>query len=276
MEKLISICVPVYNGEKYIRETIDMILNQDYKNLEILISDNASTDNTIKEVESISDNRIRIIKNPTNVGMGANWNNLLKLVKGEYLMIVCSDDFLLPGAISAKAAILDANEDVNIVFSSSYVMNEFGKEIFLRRPFKKNQKLEIPRIQKKLFTTKNFFAEPTNIMLRKSAADQTGEFDTSLWYTIDWDYWLRVLNLGNAYYIDKPYSGFRVHSSSATGSSLVNSDKILKDEQLFIEKHKDGKFIPVDKKMINTRERNIKTRLFMKVVFMRLTNLFKR
>lgn len=276
MESLISVCIPVYNGESFIGETIQMILKQDYDNMEILISDNASTDNTVKEIIKIQDTRIRILMNNTNIGMGGNWNSLIKQAKGEYVIIVCADDFLLPGAIRAKAEVLDRNSDVNIVFSSSYVMNEKGRKIMKRRPFRGNCKLDGKKMQQELFIKRNFFAEPTNNMLRRSAMLYTGEFDEKLWYTIDWDYWIRILSEGNAYYIDKPYSGFRISSSSATGSSLSGKEKILKDEYMFINKYKKEKIIPITQEMLELRNKNIQKRLKQKILFMKFGTIMSK
>ena len=276
MGTLVSVCIPVFNGEVFIKETIEMILKQDYDNMEILVSDNESTDHTVEEIKKIKDSRIKLLQNERNLGMGGNWNSLMRQARGDYLLLVCADDYLLPGAIREKAKILDDNPDVNIVFSSSYVMNEKGRKLMIRRPFRKSCKLEARKMQQDLFVKRNIFAEPTNNMLRKSAMLEVGDFDTNLWYTIDWDYWLRMLNTGNAYYIDKPYSGFRISSSSATGSSLNGTEKILKDESVFIEKHKEGKIIPVTHEMIVQREKNVQRRLSQKIIFMRINTLISK
>lgn len=276
MDKLVSVCVPVYNGEKYIKDTLTMILNQEYANIEVIVSDNNSTDGTLNAIADICDERVKVITNDVNVGMGANWNKLLDEATGEYIIIVCSDDFIMPGAIKEKAQILEQNENVCLVFSSSYVMSSVGKNIYLRRPFRGNKLLDGKIFQKKLFTTKNMLAEPTNVMARKSVVTETGYFDSELWYTIDWDYWLRMLNKGDAYYVDKPLSGFRVHNDSATGSSLDNTRKVMDDEFKFISKHREKKFLNIDEKMIAKRELNIKIRLFQKIIFIKLNRYIGR
>ena len=255
MSTLVSVCIPVYNGAPFIKNTIEMVLAQNYDNMEVLVSDNASTDNTVEEIKKIQDKRVKLFQNETNLGMGGNWNCLIDRAQGEYVIIVCADDFILPGAIKAKAQVLDDNPDVDIVFSSTYVMNEKGRKLFQRRPFRKSQKLIKEETQRDLFVKSNFFAEPPNNMMRKSAMDKAGKFDSSLWYTIDWDYYLRILNYGNAYYIDKPYEGFRISSSSATGSSLSGKEKILKDEEVFLKKYKTGTVIPVTDQMFVERKR---------------------
>lgn len=268
--KKVSVCIPVYNGERFIKETIEMVLAQDYENIEVLVSDNASTDGTIKEIRRINDKRVKLFQNSDNLGMGANWNCLLDKASGEYLIIVCADDYLLPGAIRKKVEILENNPDVNIVFSASCVMSEQRKIIFKRRPYKKSRKFNADWIQKQLFIEKNIFAEPTNNMLRRSAVEQVGEFDINLWYTIDWDYWLRILNTGNAYYLDEILSGFRIFADSATGSNLNSKERIMADEEVFIKKYKSGNIMPLTQEMIDRRRKNVENRLFMKIVFMKI------
>lgn len=276
MGSLVSVCIPVYNGGLFIRKTIQMVLEQDYDNMEVLVSDNASTDNTVEEIKAIHDDRVRLLQNKTNLGMGGNWNSLLKQAAGDYVIIVCADDFLFPGAIREKASVLDNNPDVNIVSSASFVMNEKGKKIMKRRPFRGSRKFDGKAMQQELFVKRNLFAEPTNNMLRRSAMLRTGGFDEALWYTIDWDYWIRILNEGNAYYIDKPYSGFRISTSSATGSNLSGKEKILKDEQVFLKKYRNENIIPVTQEMLEMRNRNVQKRLSQKILFMKIGTLLSK
>lgn len=276
MESLVSVCIPVYNGEQFIRETIEMVLKQDYDNIEVLVSDNASTDKTVDEINKVHDKRVRLLHNKVNIGMGGNWNGVMKQAKGEYVNIVCADDFLLPYAIKEKVKVFDNNPDVNIVSSASYVMNESGKKIMKRRPFKRSCKLDGKIMQRELFIKRNLFAEPTNNMLRRSAILRTGEFDANLWYTIDWDYWIRILEEGNAYYIDKPYSGFRISASSATGTNLNGKEKILRDEEVFLSKYVNGDIFPVTEEMLEQRKKNVQKRLNQKIIFMKIATLMSK
>lgn len=270
MSSLVSVCIPVYNGADYIKETIERVLAQDYDNMEIIISDNASTDDTVKVIEEIKDDRIKLYRNESNLGMIPNWNKLISLATGEYFIIICADDYIFPGAIKAKAEILDNNPDVSIVFSSSYVMNSKGKKLLYRRPYKKSQKLEGSAVQKELFIKRNFFAEPPNNMMRKSAMSQIGEYDLNLWYTVDWDYYIRLLGTGNAYYIDYPYEGFRISGSSTSGSNLFGGERILNDEKVFVDKYKNGNYFEVTEDMLKKRKKNVENRLKMKIMFMKV------
>ncbi len=275
MSTLVSVCIPVYNGEPFILETINMVLAQDYDNMEIIISDNTSSDHTVDKIKEITDERVQLYQNDHNLGMGGNWNVLLDKAKGDYIIIVCADDFLLPGAIREKARILDENPDVSIVFSAAHVMSEKGSKIFTRKKYHKDMKIDGKTMQKDLFCSKNFMCEPINNMFRASAARKTGYFDTSLWYTIDWDYWLRILNHGNAYYLKKAYSGFRVSTTSATGANLNRENRILDDETVFINKYKTGEIMYVDDEMLALRKKKVESRLRLKKLFMRIGKIFR-
>ncbi len=91
---LVSICMPVYNGEKYIQSALSCLLNQTYKNIELIISDNASTDSTeaiCRSYENI-DSRISYFRNSTNTGMARNFNRVIELAKGDYIMMAANDD----------------------------------------------------------------------------------------------------------------------------------------------------------------------------------------
>ncbi len=268
----VNVLVPVYNGQDFIRETLERVLEQDYEDFDVLVCDNASTDYTVDEIKKVQDDRIRFFQNETNLGMGGNWNRLLSEADGEYIIFVCADDLLLPGALRKKADVLDRYPDVNLVFSASDIVNEKGKKIFTRRPYKGSQMFVGSEIQKKLFVEKNIFAEPTNNMLRRNATKQVGEFDTNLWYTIDWDYWIRMTNTGNVYYIDESMSGFRVSGSSATGTST--SERVLKDEEVFMQKYVTGDIIHITDEMIQKREKNYRNRMFMRNAFMKVLSLF--
>ena len=104
MEPLVSVCIPAYNNAAYIKETIDSILKQTWKNLELVICDDKSKDNTIEVIESIKDDRIRLCKNEKNLGMSGNWNKCLHECKGEFIKLICADDMLREDAIEKEEA----------------------------------------------------------------------------------------------------------------------------------------------------------------------------
>ena len=95
---LVTIGVPVYNGERFLTQCLDSLLSQTYQNWVLVISDNASTDRTQQICESYvqSDPRIRYRRNPLNIGMYGNWNQVLQLVRTPYRKLASADDFWAP------------------------------------------------------------------------------------------------------------------------------------------------------------------------------------
>lgn len=112
----VSVLVPVYNTkEEYFRETIESILNQTYKNFELIILDDASTTNIEEIVRSYKDNRIRFYKNPKNLGISLTTNKLIDLAKGEFIALMDSDDISVSTRLQKEVDYLDKNPTVSIV-----------------------------------------------------------------------------------------------------------------------------------------------------------------
>ena len=96
MEKLVSVIIPAYNHEKYIGDAINSVLNQTYKNIELIVEDDLSTDNTVKEIKKIKDKRLKTIFSKKNKGPVRTMNHLLSMCKGDYIAILGSDDIWYP------------------------------------------------------------------------------------------------------------------------------------------------------------------------------------
>lgn len=128
---LVSILIPVYNREKYISETVKSALNQTYKNIEIIVVDNKSTDDTWRILFNLSklDKRIKIFQNDSNIGPVKNWKRCLDEAQGEYGKILWSDDLIAPEFLEKTIPFLE-NEDVGFVFT--------GTEIFIDGTEKKS------------------------------------------------------------------------------------------------------------------------------------------
>ena len=137
----ISIGIPVYNGEKFIRKCIESVLQQTYKNFELIISDNASTDSTSKICEEClrKDNRITFVRQNKNMGQNWNFNFLLEKANGEYFVWVAADTIILPGFIEKNIAVLESQDKTvgcisKIKIEQTYV-DKFKKEKQILKKF---------------------------------------------------------------------------------------------------------------------------------------------
>jgi glycosyltransferase involved in cell wall biosynthesis len=125
----VSIGLPVFNGEKYLAEAIDSILSQTYRDFELIISDNASTDDTELICQSYvaKDSRVRYYKNETNVGVSANFNRVFQLSSSEYFKWVACDDICTPDFLEKCVKVLDANPSVVVCHSKTGRINDRGE-----------------------------------------------------------------------------------------------------------------------------------------------------
>jgi predicted O-linked N-acetylglucosamine transferase (SPINDLY family)/glycosyltransferase involved in cell wall biosynthesis len=130
-QPLVSIAMPVYNGERYICQALDSLLAQDYNNFELLISDNASTDATAEICQKYAANnpKIRYFRNSTNIGAISNFNQAFKLSTAKYFMWAAYDDLWAPSYVSKCLAQLESHPNAVLCFSEIHVINELGSPI---------------------------------------------------------------------------------------------------------------------------------------------------
>ena len=122
---LVTIGIPVYNGAAYIAATLDSVLAQSHEHLEIIVSDNASTDRTPEILEEYAerDSRIRLILNPTNLGAAPNYNRTFALARGEFFKWAAHDDLCEPTFISTCVEALRNDDRVVLAYPESEVID---------------------------------------------------------------------------------------------------------------------------------------------------------
>ncbi len=129
MKPKISVVMPVYNSEKYLRESIESILNQYFLNFEFIIIDDCSTDSSLKIIKSYKDERIKLIQNKENLGTVKSRNIGLKEAQGKYIAIMDSDDISLRNRLNTQIYYLEHNPNIYLIGSSAIFIDENGKDI---------------------------------------------------------------------------------------------------------------------------------------------------
>ena len=108
MEPLVSICIPTHQGSRWIRDSIASALAQDYARVEVVVSDDHSTDGTAETAEAVPDERVRVVRSDRRLGMARNWNRSVQLARGDYIKFLMQDDLLDPTCVSRMATVLTA------------------------------------------------------------------------------------------------------------------------------------------------------------------------
>lgn len=226
-EPKISVCIPVYNYEKYLGEAVESVLQQTFTDFELIVVDNHSTDKTpqIAEKYAKQDKRIILHRNETNLGMISNWNLSILLARGEYMKMLCADDKLMPRCLEVFADILNKNPQISLVTSFSKCIGDedtIKDEKWVYATGEINGK----ELQKNLFLMWNWIGSPTTVMFRRKDL-HIGLFNQA-WnrYLPDRDFWIRLLSIGNAYVVPEILCLHRTHNESFTATCNPNFDCI--------------------------------------------------
>ncbi len=243
---LVSICIPTYNNEKTIQQTIESVVSQSYKNMEILIIDDASSDQTLSIVENIHDTRIRVIENEKNLGMVANWNKCIHEASGEYIKLLCADDILYADAIRIEVAILRKHKDVTLVESNTRLINDEYKPIGAFNRFPWFGKMDGKRLAKTSLMLNNFFGAPCANMFRKKDAMAVGGFDEKFTYILDFDLWVSLASIGKVYILPVALHGFMVRQNSNTDQMInSNQDVYVEEHKNLVQKHQEREVLRI-------------------------------
>jgi hypothetical protein len=216
----ISVCIPTYNGAKYIAQTIESILNQTFTDFEIIVSDDGSSDNTLEIVGLFNDPRIVRIDRLSKVGAEANWNNAVANASASLVKLVCQDDILYPECLEVEVQTMSKseNQDVSFCFHLRDFVTPNSRKLSARRVGYSNlQKYSKTEILKKVVRSGgNPIGEPMAVTMRKISLNSAGKFRGD--YVIDLDMWSKLSDQGSALFIEQHLSAFRISKTSWTSS----------------------------------------------------------
>lgn len=224
----VSIVIPTFNRANYLEEAISSALAQDYENLEVIVSDNASTDNTEQVAKLFLKNpRMRYFRNLENIGMVPNWYEaVFKRSTGDWFILLSDDDILInPHFVSSAMRLIQSSPDVRVVYSSSYVYDQGLNTVApINIPFRSIE-------DGKLVFSKRGTVHPQdfalcNILFNKNLAIECGAFKNSNNLSCDTELFLRLCLLGKVGVVKEYSSVYRVHSENLLKSVNKNTDLI--------------------------------------------------
>ncbi len=236
----VSICIPLYNGSRFITETLKSVLNQDYSNMEIIINDDCSTDDSIDIVKGFKDSRIKVYVNEKNYGLVGNWNKTVSYASGEFIKLMCQDDLLYAGAVSSQVKMLKRYPGASLTVGNTCVIDSKGSVVMARDRFHRDLLIHGERYAKMALHGRNIYAEPSNMLYRLKDFYKVGKYDSSLLYTPDWDFGIRLSYLGDVACSKNYIMKFRLSDSSETNRIYAKTFYTsIRDSDRMIEKHKN-------------------------------------
>jgi glycosyltransferase involved in cell wall biosynthesis len=217
MHPLVSVIIPSYNHEPFVSETIASILDQSYSDFEIVVTDDGSRDHTPDVIRQFSDRRINLEVFQQNRGASVAANSAIRRSRGEFICMLSSDDYFLPGKLERQVAFLSANSAIAAVFGIPRFIDErgaallpgntFNGDIF-KIPFKENLRSRRSWLRH-FFLHGNCLCQPT-VMVRRAVFNDIGLFDPRLANLPDFDMWVRLCMKHEIHVMPEEYTAMRI------------------------------------------------------------------
>ena len=222
---LVSICIPVFNGENFIKDCLNSIINQNYKDFEVIVVDNNSNDKTLEIVKSYNDPRIKIYSNEKNIGAINNFSRCIELTTAEYFVLIPHDDMMYQNFISEASGILDKNKNVGLVYAGVDYIDE-DKNI-IRKGINYDRDLCLKKHETINDIVTNFM--PLQLpMVRSKILKKIGKFDEKFSLFSDVNLWLKIMYLDwDVYFISQTLSCLRTHKKQAQRGFQVQNTVLI-------------------------------------------------
>lgn len=225
---LVSVIIPTYNRAELLKQAMASALGQTVTSVEVLVVDDDSTDHTREVVKQTDDERVRYIWRE-NGGLSVARNTGIEHASGQYIVFLDSDDLLLSDYVAEHLAAFQRHPDVGAVYSKHRLFSAEALDIEDAECVPSPDVVEW--LTQSLWVSNQFPVQA--VMARSDLVHSVGGFDVALRYCEDWDFWIRLSQLGRFCGIDKVLSGVRVHASQMS----ANHKGMLESELAVIERY---------------------------------------
>jgi glycosyltransferase involved in cell wall biosynthesis len=226
---LVSIIIPVYNQGRYLACSVESALAQDYPNREILIIDDASTDNTAEVIQSFASvPNLTVHTNRERLDCARNFNHGIELAAGKYFGILAADDTWEPEFIAAAVAALERNPEAAFAYTRINLLDDRGGKTPRRRDRIVHNGDRCGRELENIIRQLNPIPHHAT-MVRRECIDRVGAYNPELTTTHDWDLWIRLAAAYPVAFVDRFLANYRVHASniSKTRSRLGEKERFI-------------------------------------------------
>jgi glycosyltransferase involved in cell wall biosynthesis len=219
---LVTICIPTFNRGKFLPLALESAASQTYTNIEILVTDNHSTDDTPEIMRSYSgkDPRISYHRHAHNLGMVGNFNSGLRLAQGSLVKILCDDDLLAPDCIEKCVNVFQEFPDITLVACSRQIMDEDLRPLRVQGFSDDFVHMQGTKVIQRCLFNGNLIGEPAAVLFRRSAA--TRGFLENYSQLMDLEMWFHALEKGNFAFLPEPLCSFRSHGGQYTLQNMLH------------------------------------------------------
>lgn len=230
MDKL-SVLIPTYNRATLLPEAVHSVLSQTYRELEVVVIDDGSTDDTAAALARINDRRLRYLPQPHR-GVGATLNAGWQAVTSEYIARLDSDDVWLPELVGALLPRLEENANVMLAYGRAQMMRADGTLLpqLLGAPPKFSQDALASLLYGDCVT-------PMAVIMRRDALAQVGGYDERLIGNEDWDLWLRLAERGSIVYVERVLAHYRLHAQNLTHARAEQNQRLIQDRLAVLDRY---------------------------------------
>ncbi len=234
----LSVLIPTYNGEDYLPSALDSIVAQGDTNIECIIVDDCSTDSTLSILKSYTDKLpIKILELSRKGNWVANTNHALSVASGEYVCFLHQDDLWRRGRLKIMKGLIEQYPKINLFLHPICFVDTKENRLGLWRcPLPSYPLIVDATTMIERLLVQNFISIPAPIFKREIALKVDG-LDEDLWYTADWDFWLKVASHGETIYYPEPLAAFRIHGDSQTILRSTRIQDFHKQLEIVLEKH---------------------------------------
>jgi glycosyltransferase involved in cell wall biosynthesis len=221
----ITVAIPTYNNSLFLRDSIESVLSQNIDDLELIILDNFSSDETLNIVFSYChDRRVRYVRNTRNIGGPYNWRNAYRISVGHYIAVLSGDDFYMPDHLSRMIESLDNNIEASLAYCPCIWIDKLNKPIALmNHPGHFDTSYVGGRDEVSDLLIYDSYITPSAAVIRRLVLDQIGEIDLELKGAHDYDLWIRIAEKNSNFIFHKsPTTCYRIHNNQDTNFQLKN------------------------------------------------------
>jgi hypothetical protein len=235
-EPWLSVIMPTYNGAAYLADTLASIHRQSDKQIEVIAVDDGSSDDTLAILNTYANwLPLRIIARIRVGNWVANTNVGLNEARGKYVCFLHQDDLWLPGRLRTLRRLVHWEPQAALYCHASRYSDSSGRGLGVWRSPLPVGRSEPQRVVEQLLV-QNFLAVPAPLFTR-AAALGAGGMDENLWYTADWDLWLKLASAGTVVYHPAPLAAFRLHPQSQTAQGVARASDMHKQCETVLQRH---------------------------------------